>query len=111
MSVEFDRGSPGKFDSRTLSRETLRRWTGRISQYMCTINIIHNTCVPYIINIIHVYIYIYIYIYIPISRPRGDRKFGGCSFLGCLGGDFGVSFDFGESVEILRGGDSYVRRI
>ena len=27
MSVEFDRGSPGKFDSRTLSRETLSRWT------------------------------------------------------------------------------------
>ena len=31
MSVEFDRGSPGKFDSRTLKRETLDRWTGRIS--------------------------------------------------------------------------------
>ena len=29
MSVEFDRGSPGKFDSRTLSRETLSRWNGR----------------------------------------------------------------------------------
>ena len=29
MSVEFDRGSPGKFDTRTLSRETLSRWTGR----------------------------------------------------------------------------------
>ena len=28
MSVEFYRGSPGKFDSRTLSRETLNRWTG-----------------------------------------------------------------------------------
>ena len=28
MSVEFDRGSPGKFDSRTLDRETLNRWTG-----------------------------------------------------------------------------------
>ena len=25
------RGSPGKFDSRTLSRETLSRWTGRIA--------------------------------------------------------------------------------
>ena len=33
MSVEFDRGSPGKFDSRTLSRETLSRWTGCIE--MC----------------------------------------------------------------------------
>ena len=30
MSVEFDRGSPGKFDSRTLNRKTLNRWTGRI---------------------------------------------------------------------------------
>ena len=29
MSVEFGRGSPGKFDSRTLSTETLSRWTGR----------------------------------------------------------------------------------
>ena len=29
MSVEFDRESPEKFDSRTLSRETLSRWTGR----------------------------------------------------------------------------------
>ena len=30
MSVEFDSESPGKVDSRTLSRETLSRWTGRI---------------------------------------------------------------------------------
>ena len=29
MSVEFDRESPAKFDSRTLNRETLSRWTGR----------------------------------------------------------------------------------
>ena len=29
MSVNFDRGSPRKFDSRTLNRETLNRWTGR----------------------------------------------------------------------------------
>ena len=29
MSVEFDRGSLGKFDSRTLGRETLSKWTGR----------------------------------------------------------------------------------
>ena len=29
MSVESYRESPGKFDSRTLSRETLSRWTGR----------------------------------------------------------------------------------
>ena len=30
MPAEFDRGSPGKFDSRTLSRKTLSRWAGRI---------------------------------------------------------------------------------
>ena len=35
MSVEFYRESPGKFDSRTLSRETLNRWTGR-SWTLCT---------------------------------------------------------------------------
>ena len=29
MSVEFHRESPGKFDSRTLTREILSRWTGR----------------------------------------------------------------------------------
>ena len=29
MSVEFDMGSPGKFDSRTLNKKTLNRWTGR----------------------------------------------------------------------------------
>ena len=29
MSVEFYRVSPGKFDTRTLNRKTLNRWTGR----------------------------------------------------------------------------------
>ena len=29
MSVELYRGSPGKFDSRTLDRKTPNRWTGR----------------------------------------------------------------------------------
>ena len=29
MSVEFYRESPGHFDSRTLNRKTLNRWTGR----------------------------------------------------------------------------------
>ena len=33
MSVDFDRGSLGKFDSRTLNRETLDRWTGRNNKY------------------------------------------------------------------------------
>ena len=32
MSVEFDRGYPGRFDSRTLNRETLDRWTGRTAE-------------------------------------------------------------------------------
>ena len=40
---------------------------------------------------IYTHIYIYIYIYIYKSRPRGDRKFGGCFSLGCLGGEFCVS--------------------
>ena len=31
MSVESYRESPGKFDSRTLNRKTLNRWTGRTS--------------------------------------------------------------------------------
>ena len=31
MSVDCYRESPGKFDSRTLSRETLSRWIGRIN--------------------------------------------------------------------------------
>ena len=31
MSVDFHRESPGKFDSRTLNRKTLSRWTGRIT--------------------------------------------------------------------------------
>ena len=29
MSVEIHRESPGKFNSRTLNRKTLSRWTGR----------------------------------------------------------------------------------
>ena len=33
MPVEFDRRSPGKFDSRTLNGKTLSRWTGRM--YAC----------------------------------------------------------------------------
>ena len=32
MSVEFYKGSPGKFDSGTLSRKTLCRWTGRMHE-------------------------------------------------------------------------------
>ena len=30
ISIEFDKESPGESDSRTLDRETLDMWTGRI---------------------------------------------------------------------------------
>ena len=36
MSIEFDRESPGKFDSRTLNRETLNRWTGPTPKHQTT---------------------------------------------------------------------------
>ena len=39
MSVAFDRGSSGKFDSRTLSRETLSRWTGRDASAKVMLNL------------------------------------------------------------------------
>ena len=42
MSVEFCRGSPGKFDSRTLSRKTLSRWTGRNNTDNGKSNVINN---------------------------------------------------------------------
>ena len=35
MSVEFHREFPGKFDSRTLNRKTLNRWTGRNIPIIC----------------------------------------------------------------------------
>ena len=38
MSVLFYRESPGKFDSRTLSRKTLSRWTGRTTTTTTTTN-------------------------------------------------------------------------
>ena len=44
MSVEFYRGSPGKFDSRTLSRETLSRWTGRNSLYVYVVLVFDCCC-------------------------------------------------------------------
>ena len=51
MSVELYRESPGKFASRTPSRETLSRWTGCIHIYI------------YIYIHTHTYVYIYIYIH------------------------------------------------
>ena len=47
MSVEFDRGSPGKFDSRTLSRKTLSRWTGRTTANNNTNDTISNSSKPH----------------------------------------------------------------
>ena len=32
MSVELYKESPGKFDSRTLNRKILNRWTGRMAR-------------------------------------------------------------------------------
>ena len=64
MSIEFYRGSPGKFDSRTLNRKTLSRWTGRTTGPAdltngngsnCNFN--HCNCM---IHIMYIYIYIYI---------------------------------------------------
>ena len=46
--------------------------------YMCTFTLVYT----------YVYVYVCIYIYIYISRPRGDRKLGGCFCLGLLGRRF-----------------------
>ena len=52
MSIEFDRGSPGKFDSRTLNRKTLHRWTGRTPSLQHKMHVLADPT----------YIYIYMYI-------------------------------------------------
>ena len=67
MPVEFDRESPGKFDSRTLNRTTLSRWTGRVT--IITMTAISNNNIPdrittTILFALFSYYYIYIYIYI-----------------------------------------------
>ena len=49
MSVEFDRGSPGKLDSRTLSREALSRWTGHIRFHQGRIAVIFWSYVPHVL--------------------------------------------------------------
>ena len=63
MSVEFHRGSPGKLDSRTLSRETLSRWTRGAGALSDSITGFGQYNLGYSV---YVYIYIYIYIYIHI---------------------------------------------
>ena len=100
MSVEFYRGSPGKFDSRTLGRKALSRWTGRITlalqaprpedeavpqggpssggapriiQIMIRRRIIMIISVCITIIISDIYIYIYIYMCLREAR-RGARR-------------------------------------
>ena len=48
MSNEFYRESPGKFDSRTLSRKTLSRWTGRMLTHIVNDTPINDYIVAYI---------------------------------------------------------------
>ena len=71
MSVEFYRESPGKFDSRTLSRKTLSRWTGRT----CIHTACKHTYQPYPQSsiIILISIVIIIIIIIIISRWTGRK--------------------------------------
>ena len=71
MPVEFYRESPGKFDSRTLNRTTLNRWTGRsrawerhIVRHIVDSVYIGMSMYTDIYIYICVYMYIYIYIYI-----------------------------------------------
>ena len=73
---KFYRESPGKFDSRTLSRETLSRWTGRralhvraraqnvaISYFDAEAQIRNMICRKLSLSL-YIYIYIYIYLFI-----------------------------------------------
>ena len=74
-SVEFQREPPGKFDSRTLNRETLSRWTGRTGDgvqlrgpcaHPHTAPVWASGHIIYIYIYTHTYVYIYIYIYVCI---------------------------------------------
>ena len=84
MSVELYRESPGKFDSRTLSRETLSRWTGHVYVYIyiymyryrerdIPIYIYIYICDIYIYIYMYMYIYIYIYYRSAAAGPRLHR--------------------------------------
>ena len=99
MSVEFYRESPGKFDSRTLSRITLNRWTGRMTyhaMYLFTTRLCPRHMIPCMLydcqrgrclrapmytcvcthlstctyTTICIHVYIYIYIYRERERER-----------------------------------------
>ena len=74
MSVEFDRGSPRKFDSRTLNRKTPSRWTGRrnlpsplLARGRATSKPLSSRREISIYIYIYIYVYIYIYIYTHLS--------------------------------------------
>ena len=62
MSVEFHRESPGKFDSRTLNRTTLNRWTGRRLLTCLPDHPMSPSIYIYIYMYIHTYIYAYVYL-------------------------------------------------
>ena len=76
MSVEMYRESPGKFDSMTLNRTTLSRWTGRsytaaeergdlLREAGAAKHLEARVrAAPMRIVNVHIYIYIYIYLYI-----------------------------------------------
>ena len=60
MSVEFYRESPGMFDSRTLNRTTLNRWTGRKKSLAASCPShadCHNACAR---KALHIYVCMYV---------------------------------------------------
>ena len=64
MSVEFYRESPGKFDSRTLNRTTLSRWTGRNARAGEAFALGEAPLWTRTYGVVWIYIYIYIYTHI-----------------------------------------------
>ena len=67
MSMNFDRRSLGKFDSRTLNRKTLNRWTGRSTEIGRTtargsaVSRGASLCIDIDMDIVLVYVYVYVY--------------------------------------------------
>ena len=72
MSVEIYRESPGKFDSRTLNRTTLNRWTGRICccvySFVSFVVLARWTFCNRLLSNLIVSLSLYIYIYIERER-------------------------------------------
>ena len=63
MSVECYRESPRKFDSRTLNRKTLNRWTGRTHHAAAELWLAHCAYAMLIIVIITIMVYYCYYCY------------------------------------------------